>query len=139
VWATGQQLSHLGHPAGVSVTVAILVAGHRTIQARAVIVHDETDVLRPLGEPPFEHDGTGVVAPPVARRRRLPAVSGTRLGRASGVEGARRDRPLLSRHGRRAGSEDATLLATAAQTLVLRKLQPGGSLPGRRQRSIVGG
>src|SRR5580704_18953223 len=49
VWATGQYLTHLGHPADASVAVSVVVAGHRTTQARAVVRHGETDVLVALG------------------------------------------------------------------------------------------
>jgi len=68
VWATGQYLSHLGHPADASVTVDVVVAGHRTTQARAVIRHGPTEVLvavGALGERPFGRDGTWGVAPDV--------------------------------------------------------------------------
>ncbi|MFI5040407.1 MAG: acyl-CoA thioesterase [Acidimicrobiales bacterium] len=69
VWATGQYLSHLAYPADASVAVDVVVAGHRTTQARAVVRHDGTEVLAAvgaLGERPFGHDGTWVVAPAVA-------------------------------------------------------------------------
>jgi len=68
VWATGQYLSHLGHPAEASVTVEVLVPGHRTTQARAVVRHGATEILvamAALGDRPFGRDGTWVVAPSV--------------------------------------------------------------------------
>jgi len=68
VWATGQYLSHLGHPADASVAVEVVVAGHRTTQARAVVRHGESEVLvavGALGERHFPHDGTWAVAPSV--------------------------------------------------------------------------
>ena len=69
VWATGQYLTHIGYPAVGSVDVAVLVDGHRTTQARAVIRHDGTEVLfavGALGERPFAHRGTWVAPPAVA-------------------------------------------------------------------------
>ncbi|MFI5040429.1 MAG: acyl-CoA thioesterase [Acidimicrobiales bacterium] len=67
-WATGQYLSHLGHPATASVSVRIDVAGHRTTQARAVVSHDRTDVLVAIGafgQRGSALDGTWVTAPTV--------------------------------------------------------------------------
>jgi len=51
------------------VLVEVIVAGHRTTQARAVVRHGDTEVLvavGALGERPFRHDGTWVAAPDVA-------------------------------------------------------------------------
>jgi len=68
VWATGQYLSHLGLSADASVTVQVVVAGHRTTQAHAVVRHGAIEVLvavGALGERPFGYDGTWAVAPSV--------------------------------------------------------------------------
>ncbi len=225
VWATGQYLSHLAHPADASVTVEVLVAGHRTTQARAVVRHGDTDVLvavGALGERPWAHDGTWVaplaVEPPdgcpprvipgapggfavcevrAARGRSYPDVDGARgPGRSASwvrlpgggrrvpaagdlaivgdcvmlevtdalglaVTGNSLDNTLRLAHRAEtewvlldatvhaiAGgfcsvtaelwSQDATLLATASQTLVLRELKPGGAFPDRTRR-ITGG
>ena len=87
VWATGQCLSHLAHPAVATVSVEALVTGHQTTQARAVMTHDGVEVMvamGALGARPFAHGGTWGTAPTVPEPQACPprAVPGLADGTA---------------------------------------------------------